>query len=143
MGHLMLIRGHLHILGDGRDQFCPLIIVETGCGMQSTGRWFGSSVTATVVISGGASALGMAPTVVVAVVVGAPPSNKLAQEALVRRHDDDSLVGNGARSRVKFARGMALFIWETPSTRRGRRDDPDLSLIRAQTVMNPNEIERG
>jgi hypothetical protein len=30
-----------------------------------------------------------------------------------------------------------------PSTRRGRGDDPDLSLIRAQTTKNPNEIERG
>jgi hypothetical protein len=30
-----------------------------------------------------------------------------------------------------------------PSTRRGRGGDPDLSLIRAQTTTNPNEIERG
>jgi hypothetical protein len=92
------------------------------------------------VTSDGALALGMAP--VAAVVAGAPPSNKLAQEAPMRRHDGSGLVGNGARFWVKFARGMALFIGENPSTRRGCGDDPDLSLTQAQTMTDPTEIGR-
>jgi hypothetical protein len=41
MGHLTLIRGHLHVLDDGRDQFRPLTLVETGRGRRSTGRQLG------------------------------------------------------------------------------------------------------
>jgi hypothetical protein len=48
-----------------------------------------------------------------------------------------------ARSRVKLTWGMVLFIGENSSTRRGCGDDPDVSLMRAQTVKNPYEIERG
>jgi hypothetical protein len=55
--------------------------------------------------------------------------HELAQEAPVRRHDGSGLVGNGARVHVKFTRGMALLIGLNLSTRRGCRDDPDLSPI--------------
>jgi hypothetical protein len=92
------------------------------------GRRLDSSATTVVVTSDGASALGKA--LVAVVVTGAPPPSKeLAREALVRRHDGGGLVGNGARSQVKFTWGMALFIGETPSTHRGCGDDPDLSQI--------------
>jgi hypothetical protein len=38
---------------------------------------------------------------------------------------------------------MVLLIAENLPTHRGCGDDPDLSIILAQTVKNPNEIERG
>jgi hypothetical protein len=97
-------------------------------GKLAMARWLGSLTMAPTVTSDGASAPGMAPAAVV--VAGAPPpSNQLAQEAPVRRHDGNGLVGNRARFWVKFARGMALFVGETPYTRRGHGDDPNLSLI--------------
>jgi hypothetical protein len=42
-----------------------------------------------------------------------------------------------------FTWGMVLLIAENLPTHRGCGDDPDLSIILAQTVKNPNEIERG
>jgi hypothetical protein len=116
-------------------------MVETDHEKLAMTMWLGSSTTAPTVTSDGALAPGMA--LAAAVVAGAPPpSNKLAQEALVRWHDGSGLVGNGARFWLKFARGMALFIGENPSTHRGRGDDTDLSLTRAQTATDPNKIER-
>jgi hypothetical protein len=37
-GHLKRNREHLHVLGDGRDPFCPLTGAETGRIMRSTGE---------------------------------------------------------------------------------------------------------
>jgi hypothetical protein len=102
----------LRDLGEERIPFCILTTVKTDHGKLVTGRRLGSSATATATTSGSASAPGMAPAV--AVVAGTPPpSNELAREAPVRRHNGGGLVGNGARSQVKFAWGMALFIGET------------------------------
>jgi hypothetical protein len=114
--------------------------VETDHRKLAMVRRLGSSTMASTVTFDGASAPGMASAA--AVVAGAPPSNKFAQEAPVRRHDGSGLVGNGVRFWVKFARRMAIFIWENSSTRRGRGDDPILSLSQAQTLTDPTKIER-
>jgi hypothetical protein len=39
IGHLKLNREHVHILGDGRDPFCPLTGAKMGRGLRSTRRW--------------------------------------------------------------------------------------------------------
>jgi hypothetical protein len=107
--HQMLNGFFLRDLDEKRNPFRILTTVEMDHGKLAMERQLGSSTTAPTVTTDGLSAPGMAPVAVV--VAGAPPpSNKLAQQALVRRHDGSGLVGNGARFWVKFARGMALFI---------------------------------
>jgi hypothetical protein len=72
----------LRDLDEKRNPFCILTTVETDHGKLAMAMQLGSSTTALMVTSDGALAPGMAP--VAAVVAGAPPpSNQLAQEALV------------------------------------------------------------
>jgi hypothetical protein len=81
--HLKLNREHLHILGDGRDPFCPLIDAKIGHGMQSTGRRLGRFLMTLGADFDGAPTMGTAPTSVV--VVQAPPSGDgLALEGSAR-----------------------------------------------------------
>jgi hypothetical protein len=93
-GHLTLIRGHLHVLGDGRDQFCPLTAVETGRGRQSTGRQLGRFLKMMGAASNVALALAMVPATVAS--MGGPPSSGgLTREVLIRREDSASSGGYG------------------------------------------------
>jgi hypothetical protein len=93
-GHLTLIRGHLHVLGDGRDQFCPLTAVETGRGRRSTGRQLGRFLKMMGVASSVASAPAMVP-MTVASTGGPPSSDGLTREVLIQQGDSASSGGYG------------------------------------------------
>jgi hypothetical protein len=85
MGCLTLIRGHLHIPGDGRDQFCPLTAVETGRGRRSTGR----QLSRFLKTMGAASGVALAP-VMVSSMGGPPSSGGLTRKVLIQRGDSAS-----------------------------------------------------
>jgi hypothetical protein len=99
MGHHTPIRFFLRDLGYERNLLCRLIAVETDHRKLATGRRLGSSATAVVATSSGASAPRVAPAVV-AQAGAPPPSIELVREVLARRID-------GARSVAMVARVWA------------------------------------
>jgi hypothetical protein len=114
MKHLMLIRGHLHVLGDGRDQFCLLTTVETGHGRRSTGRQLGRFLKT----MGAASGVAPAPAIVSVTVAltGSPPSSSgLTWEVLIQWGDSASSDSYGSQDWVKIRTRSMLFIGENPT----------------------------
>jgi hypothetical protein len=106
-GCLTLIRGHLHVLGDGRGQFCPLTVVETGRGRRLTRRQLGRFLKTMRAASDVAPASATVPTMVASTGGGGGGSFKrqLDSGGLDSAGNCTSLAVMAARVGAKFAQG--------------------------------------
>jgi hypothetical protein len=94
IGHHLLDHKLLRVLGDGRNLFFSLTVVETDHGKRTTGRCLDQFSMMVRAVPGEAPTPVMAPTAVVTT-SGPSPSSNSAQEALVRWVDEVSLGGSG------------------------------------------------
>jgi hypothetical protein len=94
MGHHLLDREHLRILGDGRNLLCPLTAVETNHGKWATGWWLDRLLKTVTTTSGAAPILVMAYVAVV-MLGGPPPGSNFTREVLVWQVNGASSGGHG------------------------------------------------
>jgi hypothetical protein len=140
--HQMLNGFFLHDLDEKRNPFCIPTTVEMDHGRMATRRRLRRPSTAVRVAPGGESTREIAPTA--AVWVGyLAPSGESMRGASARRIDGGGLLRGGGLVGAKSARGMALFIGENPSTRRGRGDKLDSISNLNQTRQVLTESKRG
>jgi hypothetical protein len=104
-GRLTLIRGHLHVLGDGRGQFCPLTVVETGRGRRLTRRQLGRFLKTMRAASDVAPASATVPTMVASTGGGGSFKRQLDSRGLDSAGNCTSLAVMAARVGAKSAQG--------------------------------------